>query len=216
MKLWSILGNSQRLDGGAMFGNAPRALWERWMPADALHRIDLGCRALLVREGERNILVETGIGAFFSPELKQRFGVQEERHVLLASLRDAGFSHEDIDVVVLSHMEHHANIVPWHMLVAERGIELRWIPLTDDGQLDLSNLSSLLDGAKVLSFTAMSNVLGTITPVKRLCAAAHAAGAGRGAGMTHARLDVRGADADIGCVMGGITFSVLRADGGAA
>ena len=81
------------------------------------------------------------------------------------------------DVVVLTHMEHHANIVPWHMLVAERGIELRWIPLTDDGQLDLSNLSSLLDGAKVLSFTAMSNVLGTITPVKRLCAAAHAAGA---------------------------------------
>ena len=81
------------------------------------------------------------------------------------------------DVVVLTHMEHHANIVPWHMLVAERGIELRWIPLTEDGQLDLSNLSSLLDGAKVLSFTAMSNVLGTITPVKQLCAAAHAAGA---------------------------------------
>ena len=81
------------------------------------------------------------------------------------------------DVVVLTQMEHHANIVPWHMLVAERGIELRWIPLTDDGQLDLTNLSSLLDGAKVLSFTAMSNVLGTITPVTQLCAAAHAAGA---------------------------------------
>ena len=81
------------------------------------------------------------------------------------------------DVVVLTHMEHHANIVPWHMLVAERGIELRWIALTADGQLDLSNLSSLLDGAKVLSFTAMSNVLGTITPVKQLCEAAHAAGA---------------------------------------
>ncbi len=81
------------------------------------------------------------------------------------------------DVVVLTHMEHHANIVPWHMLVAERGIELRWIPLTDDGLLDLSNLSSLLDGAKILSFTAMSNVLGTITPVKQLCEAAHEAGA---------------------------------------
>ena len=81
------------------------------------------------------------------------------------------------DVVVLTHMEHHANIVPWHMLVAERGIELRWIPLTDDCQLDLSNLSTLLDGAKILSFTAMSNVLGTISPVKQLCAAAHAAGA---------------------------------------
>jgi len=74
-------------------------------------------------------------------------------------------------------MEHHANIVPWHQLAAERGIELRWVPLTDDGQLDLSRLPSLLDGAKVFAFTAMSNVLGTITPVRELCAAAHAAGA---------------------------------------
>lgn len=81
------------------------------------------------------------------------------------------------DAVVLTHMEHHANIVPWQMLAAERGIELRWIPLTDDGQLDLSSLPSLLDGAKVLSFTAMSNVLGTLTPVAHLCKAAHDAGA---------------------------------------
>ncbi|CAB4362697.1 MAG: SufS family cysteine desulfurase [Actinobacteria bacterium] len=81
------------------------------------------------------------------------------------------------DVVVLTHMEHHANIVPWHMLVAERGIVLRWVPLTADGQLDLTTLPQLLDGAKVFSFTAMSNVLGSITPVQQLCAAAHAAGA---------------------------------------
>ena len=81
------------------------------------------------------------------------------------------------DVVVLTHMEHHANIVPWHMLADERGIELRWVPLTDDGQLDLSDLPRLLDGAKAFSFTAMSNVLGTITPVQQLCAAAHDAGA---------------------------------------
>ena len=58
-------------------------------------------------------------------------------------------------------MEHHANIVPWHMLAAERGIELRWVPLTADGQLDLTDLPALLDGAKAFSFTAMSNVLGT-------------------------------------------------------
>jgi len=74
-------------------------------------------------------------------------------------------------------MEHHANIVPWQMLAAERGIELRWIPLTADGELDLTSLPTLLDGAKVLSFTAMSNVLGTITPVAHLCRAAHDAGA---------------------------------------
>ena len=81
------------------------------------------------------------------------------------------------DVVVLTQMEHHANIVPWHMLVAERGIELRWVPLTADGQLDLTDLPTLLDGAKAFCFTAMSNVLGTITPVRQLCDAAHAAGA---------------------------------------
>ncbi len=83
----------------------------------------------------------------------------------------------DGDVVVLTQMEHHANIVPWHILAAERSIELRWVPLTNDGQLDLSTLPSLLDGAKAFCFTAMSNVLGTINPVRQLCDAAHAAGA---------------------------------------
>jgi len=81
------------------------------------------------------------------------------------------------DIVVLSHMEHHANIVPWHMLAAERGIQLRWIPLTDDDQLDLTDLDVLLAGAKVLSVTAMSNVLGSLTPVRTLTDAARAAGA---------------------------------------
>ena len=81
------------------------------------------------------------------------------------------------DVVLLTHMEHHANIVPWQMLAAERGVEIRWVPLTSDGQLDLTNLDQLLSGASVFSFTAMSNVLGTITPVEKLCRAAHAAGA---------------------------------------
>jgi cysteine desulfurase/selenocysteine lyase len=79
--------------------------------------------------------------------------------------------------VVLTEMEHHANIVPWQMLAQERGIQIRWIGLTSDGQLDLSNLDELLEGAKVLSFTAMSNVLGTIPPIKQLCSAAHAVGA---------------------------------------
>ena len=63
------------------------------------------------------------------------------------------------------------------MLAAEKGIEIRWIPLTADGQLDLTDLDRLLDGAKLLGVTAMSNVLGTITPVRRLADAAHAAGA---------------------------------------
>ncbi len=81
------------------------------------------------------------------------------------------------DAVVLTEMEHHANIVPWHQLREAIGIELRWIGLTDDGHLDLSDLDTLLDGAKALSFTAMSNVLGTVTPVDQLVARAHDAGA---------------------------------------
>ncbi len=81
------------------------------------------------------------------------------------------------DVVVVTEMEHHANVVPWHIMAARQGIELRWLPITPDGQLDLTDLERLLDGAKVFAFTAMSNVLGTLTPVAELSAAAHAAGA---------------------------------------
>ena len=105
MKLWSIRGNTQKLDGGAMYGNAPKAMWERWSPPDGENRIDLACRALLASPlAGKTVLFETGIGAFFEPKLRERYGVQEERHVLLDSLRDAGFSHEDVDVVVLSHL----------------------------------------------------------------------------------------------------------------
>ena len=81
------------------------------------------------------------------------------------------------DVVVLTEMEHHANIVPWHMLAAERGIELRWLPVDDDGRLVLDDLDAVLDGAKLLSLTCMSNVLGTLNSVSLLAAAAHDAGA---------------------------------------
>jgi cysteine desulfurase / selenocysteine lyase len=104
------------------------------------------------------------------------------------------------DVVVLTHMEHHANVVPWHMLAAERGIELHWVPLTADGQLDLSDLERTLAGAKAFSFTAMSNVLGTITPVRQLVDAAHAAGAiaivDACQYVPHSPTDVRAWDAD--------------------
>jgi glyoxylase-like metal-dependent hydrolase (beta-lactamase superfamily II) len=102
--LTSLLGNSQRLDGGAMFGNAPLAMWSRWIAPDEHNRIPLACRCLLVREPGRNLLLETGIGAFFEPALRERYGVVEDRHVLLDSLSEVGLAPADIDVVVLSHL----------------------------------------------------------------------------------------------------------------
>jgi glyoxylase-like metal-dependent hydrolase (beta-lactamase superfamily II) len=102
--LTSILGNSQQLDGGAMFGNAPRAMWEKWIRPDDNNRIPLACRCLLVRDADRWILLETGIGAFFEPALRARFGVVEPHHVLLESLAAVGVSPADIAVIVLSHL----------------------------------------------------------------------------------------------------------------
>jgi glyoxylase-like metal-dependent hydrolase (beta-lactamase superfamily II) len=117
MQLWSLEGNTQKLDGGAMFGNAPKAMWARWIEPDAENRIPLACRCLLARDLDgRNVLFETGIGAFFEPKLRERYGVVEERHVLLGSLAEAGLGHEDIDAVVLSHLHFdHAGglLAPW-------------------------------------------------------------------------------------------------------
>lgn len=105
MRLWSIQGNSQKLDGGAMFGNAPKAMWSQWIAPDEQNRIPLACRCLLATGLDgRNVLFETGIGAFFEPKLRERYGVVEENHILLESLAAAGLRHEDFDVVVLSHL----------------------------------------------------------------------------------------------------------------
>lgn len=100
----SVEGNRQRLDGGAMFGHAPKALWERWAPPDERNRISLACRAMLVQEPGRTILCEAGIGAFMDPDSRDRYGVEEPEHRLLDSLFQLGLSHADIDVVVLSHL----------------------------------------------------------------------------------------------------------------
>ena len=81
------------------------------------------------------------------------------------------------DAVLLSEIEHHANLVPWLMLKAELGIELRYLPMADDGTLDLTDLDRLVDGVKLVSISALSNVLGTIPPVRRIADAAHAVGA---------------------------------------
>jgi cysteine desulfurase/selenocysteine lyase len=82
------------------------------------------------------------------------------------------------DELLLTEMEHHSNIVPWQLVAADRGAVLKYIPITDDGLLDLSGLASILtERTKLLAVTGMSNSLGTIPPLRQLIEAAHAIGA---------------------------------------
>ena len=134
----SVEGNRQHLDGGAMFGHVPRALWSRWEPPDTKGRVELACRCLLIessppasstvsfekgsaeedsRAGDKGIkiLCETGIGAFFEPSLSERYGVQNSQsHQLLENLKALNVSEEDIDYVILSHLhfDHAGGLLP--------------------------------------------------------------------------------------------------------
>jgi glyoxylase-like metal-dependent hydrolase (beta-lactamase superfamily II) len=105
MKVFALDGNTQKLDGGAMYGNAPRALWEKWSPPDSFNRISLACRSLLlVTDDNQKILFEAGIGVFFEPKLRERYGVVESDHRLIQSLNEIGIQPSEIDDVVLSHL----------------------------------------------------------------------------------------------------------------
>ena len=104
--------------------------------------------------------------------------------------------------VVISEMEHHANLVPWQMLRDSHGIELRVAPITDGGEIDMAALERLLEDGKVglVAVTHMSNVLGTVTPAVRISALAHAHGAkvlfDGSQAVVHRRVDVQALDAD--------------------
>ena len=105
------------------------------------------------------------------------------------------------DLVILTEMEHHSNLVPWHILQAERGIRLEFIPVKDDFTLGLETYSSLLDqGPKLVSFTHMSNVLGTINPVDEMIRLAHDVGAvtviDGAQSVPHFSVDVQALDVD--------------------
>ena len=104
------------------------------------------------------------------------------------------------DVILLTEMEHHSNLVPWQLIAERKGARLRFVPITPEGLLDLNDLDTLLEGpVKIFSFTHISNTLGTINPVAELCSRARKAGvvtlvdAAQSAG--HRPLDVR----EIGC-----------------
>lgn len=105
------------------------------------------------------------------------------------------------DLVVLTEMEHHSNLVPWHILAAERGVDLEFVPVTEAGLLDLHVYRTLLGrGPKLVAFSGMSNVLGTINPVVEMTRLAHTAGAlvlvDGAQSVPHLPTDVRALDVD--------------------
>jgi cysteine desulfurase/selenocysteine lyase len=105
------------------------------------------------------------------------------------------------DVVILSEMEHHSNLVPWQMLAEEKDLVLEFIPVTENGELDLSIYDLLLDkNPKLVAFTHMSNVLGTVNPAKEIVQKAHDAGAlvliDGAQSVPHFSVDVTDLDAD--------------------
>jgi len=101
------------------------------------------------------------------------------------------------DVIVLTQMEHHSNIVPWQQVAKKAGAVVKYVRITEDGQLDMNHLKELLVGAKVLGITSMSNVLGTRNPVKEICALATDVVTVIDAAQTaaHEQIDVK----DLGC-----------------
>ena len=105
------------------------------------------------------------------------------------------------DEIIVSHLEHHANIVPWQQLAAEKGAKIRVIPVDDSGQVLLEDYQRLLsDKTKIVSVTQVSNALGTVVPVKEIIDLAHRAGAlavvDGAQSVSHMRVDVRALDAD--------------------
>lgn len=115
------------------------------------------------------------IGASSSSEVIFAKNVTETLNLVAQSWGRANLGPDD--AVLLTEMEHHANIVPWLMLAEQIGFELRYLGITEEGLLDLSGLDAKLDGVKLVGLTAMSNVLGTLNPVRQIADVAHAAGA---------------------------------------
>lgn len=104
MKFFSIETNQILLDGGSLFGSAPKALWQKWMVPDSQNRLKVACRVLLVQTNDgRNILFEAGLGPFFDPKMRERYGIGMESE-LLKNLQAVGVKEEEVDAVILSHL----------------------------------------------------------------------------------------------------------------
>ncbi|HEY0200683.1 MAG TPA: family 2A encapsulin nanocompartment cargo protein cysteine desulfurase [Burkholderiaceae bacterium] len=165
-----------------------------------IHRAahELAARATDAYEGARQ-RVKTFINA---PDVNEVIFVRGTTEAINLVAKSWGWQHVgEGDEIVVSHLEHHANIVPWQQLAAAKGAKLRVIPVDDNGQVLLDEYQKLLnDRTKIVSVTQVSNALGTVVPVKEIVALAHRAGAKAlvdGAqSVSHMRVDVQDIGAD--------------------
>jgi len=157
---------------------------------------ELSNRATEAYEGARARLAKF-IGAEAGEIIFTR-GTTESINLVARSWGEANVG--EGDVILLTEMEHHSNLVPWQLLAKRRGASLRFVPVTPEGVLDVSNLDALLEGpVKLFSFVQISNSLGTINPAAELCARARRAGVttlvDAAQSIGHCPVDVR----EIGC-----------------
>ena len=117
LELQVVSDGGFRLDGGAMFGVVPRALWEREKPADELNRIAMTTNCLVVRSGDELVLIDTGIGDKHDRKFAEIFAVDEGGRRLPESLRAAGFEPEDVDHVLSTHL--HFDHCGWNTRVLD-------------------------------------------------------------------------------------------------
>lgn len=165
-----------------------------------IHRAahELAARATDAYEGARE-KVRGFLNARSANEVVYVRGTTEAINLVAQSWGRANIGRDD--EIIVSHLEHHANIVPWQMLCAEKGARLRVIPVDDDGQLQLDEYAKLLNPrTKLVAFTQISNALGTITPARQIIDMAHAAGArvllDGAQSVSHLRADVQALNCD--------------------
>jgi cysteine desulfurase/selenocysteine lyase len=165
-----------------------------------IHRAahELAARATDAYEGAR----ERVKGFINAPDVDEVIFVRGTTEAINLVAKSWGAQHVgEGDEIIVSHLEHHANIVPWQQLAAAKGARLRVIPVDDSGQVLLDEFSKLLNArTKIVAVTQVSNALGTVTPVKEIAALAHRAGAlvlvDGAQSVSHMRTDVQELDAD--------------------
>ena len=156
----------------------------------------LGAKATEKYEGARK-KISAFIGANSSKEIIFTSGATESLNLLAYSL---GNDMNPGDEILISEMEHHSNIIPWQQLAKRTGSKIRYIPVTDDGELDLNQSDHLFNvNTKIVSITHISNVLGTINPIKKISSLAYQCGAvliiDGAQGAAHKKIDVK----NLGC-----------------